>query len=311
MMTRKLTTRPYSGLIVAITLLIIVGCAGQTALNRLSAAELMAGGLERYDRERYNGAIEYFQQVLFNFPGYGGADSAQYFLAMSYFGGENYPIAQVEFNRLMLNYPASEFTTNAQFLRAVCYYEGTPGHYGLDQSDLNVAIRQFEDFIIDHPESEFATDAQAYIDEARDRLARKDYSAGVVYLRINALSAAEIYFQRVIDEYTSSTFAAEAAFFLAEIAEKKADFTLAAQRYRNFVAAYGSHRWAEKGTERQRKMLWEAAQTALLNGDLIRAEERLIEYQTAFPNDSRQAEIENLLRQIEKDQSAAAQVNVE
>lgn len=227
-----------------------------------SASQLYKSGMEFYDNKKYTKAVESFQMIVYNYPGEAIVDTAQYYLALSYFGNKDYALAQVEFNRLIVNYPSSAYVLNAQFLKAVCFFEGTPKHYGLDQSDLEQAIKLFEDFIIDHPESELMPDAQKYLLLARSRLARKYYESGVVYMRINAPTAAKKYFQIVIDDYTSTEYAPQAAFYKAESEMKLQNYDDALRQFDNFVSVFPDHEWRDKALEKRKEAFFKSAEKA-------------------------------------------------
>lgn len=176
-----------------------ISCGGSVSLATLSATELFELGKEKYEGKKYIKAVEIFQAIVYNYRGESIVDTAQYYLALSYFGAKEYELAQVEFTRLVLNYPSSVYFAHAIFMKAVSFFEATPSHYGLDQADLVTAIKQFEDFIIDYPESELIPDTQKYLLVARTRMAKKFYASGIVYSRMRAYRAASIYFQKVVD----------------------------------------------------------------------------------------------------------------
>lgn len=199
--------------------------------------------MEKYQNEKYLDAVELFQLIVYNHPGESLVDTAQYYLAMSYHGNEDYILARVEFNRLLLNYPSSDFAVRSQFMKAVCFYESTPDHYGLDQTDVFEAIKQFEDFLIDHPESELIPQAQEYLLKARTRLAHKYYEAGMVYMHINAFKAAKIYFQLVIDDYTDTEYAPKATFNIARAELKLKNYEAALAQIENFSRIFPDHEW--------------------------------------------------------------------
>ncbi|KAA3636873.1 MAG: outer membrane protein assembly factor BamD, partial [Calditrichaeota bacterium] len=228
-----------------------IGCGsgGGNKLSTLPSYELFKLGKQKYDEEKYLKALDYFQALVYNYPGESIVDTAQYYLALSYFGQEEYDLAQVEFNRLVLNYPASVFFENSIFMKAVCFYEGTPTHFGLDQSDLKIAIKQFEDFIIDYPESEVIPDVQKYLKEAKTRLAHKDYNSGVTYVRIGTYKAAEIYFQRVVDNYTNTEYGPLATYGLAEVEFKLKKFDEAKSKFQDFTIVYPEHELIPKAQE--------------------------------------------------------------
>jgi outer membrane protein assembly factor BamD len=226
----------------------VMGCGGAVNMASLDSRELFDLGMEKYEKGKQLDAIEAFQTVIFNFPGESLVDSAQYYLGLTYYDRRDYVLAKVEFNRLLINYPGSAFAPHAQLMRAVCFYKGTPTHYGLDQTDLLTAVRQFEDFLIDYPDSDASDEARTYLLESRSRLGRKLYENGIVYKRVADFRAARIYFQQVIDDYTDTRYAADATFELADTYFKAHDWTEAHERLENFRTVYPDHEQVQEAT---------------------------------------------------------------
>ena len=214
------------------------------------------------------------------------------------FSDEDYTLAQVEFTRLVNYYPSSVYVINAQFLKSVCLFESTPSHYGLDQTSVQESIRQFEDFLIDYPESEMIPQAQAYLRQARTRLAKKDFNAGLTYYRMGTYDAAEIYFQRVIDGYTDTEPAAQALYYLAEIEGKRKNYAEASRKYQNFVTVYPEHEWVGKARERAAKTAFKGAEAAFTNGDPARAKTEFEAFLSTFPDDKRADKARQYLEKI-------------
>ncbi len=297
-------------LLVVVALLVTAwGCGGPPDLGQFPADDLYDRGMDLYERGKYVGAIQAFQAVIFNYPGEALVDTAQYYLALSYFGNEDYALAGVEFNRLLVNYPASDFAVTAQLMKAVCYFEGTPSNYGLDQTDLEEAIRQFEDFIIDHPESEAVADARMYLARARERLAKKYYTSAVVYSRLGDYRAAEIYFQLVIDDYTSSEYAAMATYQLAECSYRSGKWDEAHERFEKFKTVFPDHEWAEKAARRSCEALCEGGKEAFENGDygLARTRFERLKLVCAIQDEDKLKDAEKYLKKIDEVQAVTAQ----
>ena len=63
-------------------------------------------------------------------------DSAQYFLAMSYYNQDDFFLAGAEFQRLVNSYPGSPFVDDGQYMMGLCYFKAAPKNYGLDQDEL-------------------------------------------------------------------------------------------------------------------------------------------------------------------------------
>lgn len=281
-MTRKLVLLPAAGVLILIlaSLCGLGGCGGPVDLSGQTAEELYSKGIEEYRNEKYLRAVDYLQTLVYNYPGESVIDTAQYYLAMSYFGNEDYALAGVEFNRLLINYPSSAFASHAQLMRAVCYYEGTPDHYGLDQSDLQLAIEQFQDFITDYPESEAVSQARAYLDSARTRLARKAFESGVVYTHVRDFRASKVYFQLVVDEYTNTIYAPLAAYQIAEGFFQQKKWDSAHEAFHNFTIVYSDHEQAAQAMERACEAAFKGGKAALDDEDYALAKKRFERFQT-------------------------------
>jgi len=265
--------------------LVLLGCGGGTNLARLNGRELYELGMSKYENGKYLDAIAAFQATIFNYPGESHVDTAQYYLALSYFGNKDYVLAQVEFNRLLVNYPASVFAPQAQLMKAVCFFKGTPTHYGLDQTDLETAVTQFQDFLIDYPESDAVPEATGYLNEARTRLAHKYYENGIVYVRLRDFRAARVYLQKVIDDYTDTEYAADATYQLAECYYQEKKWDEAHERFADFKTIWPNHVLAASAAERSCAAAYRGGVEAFEAGDLELARNRFERYRTVCGHD--------------------------
>ncbi len=290
------TTLLWAGLVLMVAA--IVGCGGKQSLAHLSAGELFEIGKEQHDNNKFIKAIETFQTIVYNYPGERIVDTAQYYLALSYYGNEEYELAQVEFNRLVINYPSSAYFESAIFMKAACFFEGTPNHYGLDQSDLEIAIKQFEDYLIDYPESDLYPQAQQMLLVARSRMARKYYESGIVYSRLGAAGSAEMYFQKVVDDYTDTEYGALAVFQCAEMNFLMKQYDKSRQEFESFKAVFPEHELAEKAAERAVESAFKEGEKALKEGDREAAKEKFETFLTLYPDSDRAADVNKYLKEI-------------
>lgn len=288
---------------IGLILFCFVGCGGTAKISDRTAPELFALGKKAFDDKKYVQSIEYFQTIVYNHAGESFVDTAQYYLALSYHNNKDYSVGGVEFNRLALNYPSSVYFENAIFMRAVCFFESTPKHYALDQSDLQKAINQFEDFIIDFPESVLIPEARSYLTIARGRMAKKYYESAVVYRRIGAFLAAQKYYQVVIDDYTDSEFAPKALFEMAEVNLKLKKFSEAQAGFENFVNIFKENKLAPKALELARAAAFNSGVFAYDKGDFPAAKERFESFIKDYPDDRRVAAAKGYLARIEDKQS--------
>ncbi len=276
------------------------GCGHKPILANLAPHELFELGKEKYDNKRYIDAQQYFQSIVYNYPGESIVDTAQYYLALSYFGAKEYELAQVEFNRLVLNYPSSVYFEHSIFMKAVSFFEGTPRHYGLDQSDVEKAVKQFEDFIIDYPEAELVDEARQYLLVARTRLAKKYYNSAIVYSRMGAYKAAEKYYQKVIDDYTDTEFGPKATFYIAEMAYKQRRYDDASKGFEGFVAVFPDHELAAEARKRAAEAAYKAGEKAFDSGDLTAARERFENFLRNYPQHKKVDKAEEILHEIDQ-----------
>ncbi|SYZ73266.1 Outer membrane assembly lipoprotein YfiO [Candidatus Zixiibacteriota bacterium] len=230
----------YLGVGTIMAVALFIGCGTPSIKIATNVYAQFDIAKKEYDQKHYLKAIQGFQRVVFNFPGATIVDTAQYYLAMSYYENHEYELASVEFNRLITNYPQSAFADDAQFLAGVCMYKATPKHYGLDQEELTKAIKALEDFITDNPDSPRLDEARGVINEARTRLAKKQYQNGLLYWKMGNYEAARIYFQLVVDEYTDTQFASFSLFKLGEILSKQSKYAEALAKFNNFITIYPS-----------------------------------------------------------------------
>lgn len=248
-MTHK--TSPLRTGLMILTVALIAGCAGTTTKLKGTAEDQYREAWREYQKKHYLRAIDGFQKLIYNFSGAPMVDSAQYYLAMSHFEQNDHFTAASEFERLVSTYPGSPFVDESQYMMGLCLYKATPTHYGLDQDELLRAIVVLRDFESDYPDSPSNADAHATIRLAEDRLARKRYEAGRQYLRLGQYQSAAIYFQKVIDEYTDSEWAARAYFCQGEIDFKQNKLNDARIKFDNFLIVYPTNKLAGNA----RKML--------------------------------------------------------
>lgn len=277
----------------------MTSCGGKKNLAFLDSGQLFHDGKDLYDRGKYLKSIEYFQTIVYNYPGVTLVDTAQYYLAMSYFNNKDYELSKVEFNRLAVNYPSSAFFQDALFMKAVAAFESTPKHYGLDQSELHDAISELEDFLVDFPESGHVEEAKHYLNLAKGRLAHKYYEDGMVYMNIGAYEAATIYFQKVIDDYTNTDFAPEAMFKYAMARFKQKKYDEASQKFANFPVAFPKSVHVAEAQQYEQESAFRAARQAYDKQDFAAAKEKLLLFKQSYPDSKFNDDVDKYLRLLE------------
>ncbi len=193
-----------------LVLLVAVGCRSSQTIRPGDTIEIAfekAMGL--YERERYAQASRAFETVLSMGRGTDFAADAQFYLAKSHFHNRAYLTAASEFRRFSRNYTRDDRRQEAEFMEAYSHYRLSP-RYNLDQTETYNALDRFQLFVTRYPGTELAEEAQEYMDELRDKLAKKKFNAAEMYMRIREYRSAALYYRLTVERYPGSSFAEEA-----------------------------------------------------------------------------------------------------
>ena len=294
-------------LAVAAAAILLTGCGGAPNLANRTSSELFSMGKEKFDKKKYYQSIQIFQNLVYSHAGDPIVDTAQYYLGMSYFKNDEFQLASAEFNRLIINYPSSPFVEEAQFLRAASTFESAPKSFGLDQTELDPAMKQLEDFVSDHPESPLVSSAKEYLLRGKTRLARKFYDAAIVYVRLDAFQSATIYFQRVVDDYIDTDYGPKATFMIAEDEFGLGHFDAARDKFAIFMKVFPQHPWVAKARQRVAEAAYRYGVAAFESGDYDGARERFQSFVSDFPDHHRTKSAQAYLAKLKDLSGGSAQ----
>lgn len=200
-----MTTKTIFALISIISLL-YAGCHSSKELESLSADDRFEVAKKKVDDGNYLDAIEDFRVITLQFPGSRVADSAQFFLAQSYFHRDQFILAASEYETLTRSMSTSKLVPEARFQIGMCYYNLSPSS-DLDQKYTYKALDAFQSFIEYHPTNSLVPLAEEKIQELNTKLAKKEYEAGVIYMRMEYYRSAERQFDFVLDKYHDTEYA--------------------------------------------------------------------------------------------------------
>ncbi len=165
--------------------------------------------MSQFEDEKYTDAARSFETVISIGRGTDYGQNAQFYLAESHYNNRRYLVAASEYARYVQFHPNSPRRSEAEFKEALCYYNLSP-RYRLDQTYTERAIERFRLFISRYPDSELSEQAAGYIEELREKLARRDFNAAEFYMRTNRYNSAAIYFGLVIDRFPETRWAERA-----------------------------------------------------------------------------------------------------
>ncbi len=167
-----------------------------------------------------NPSIEIFTKVVENSTFGPLASKAQYKLGLVLKGLARFDEAEEAFNKIITNYPDSEWVEPAKFQIASCRAALSRGPE-YDSGSANEAKDKFEAFLKDHPDAVLSKEAEDNISKLREKEAASNYNIAVFYEKQKAYSAARIYYDEVIDNYSDSPWAVKAKEKVEALEKKK------------------------------------------------------------------------------------------
>ena len=177
-----------------------IGCASTLPDESLSLAEHLKIGMDYLDEEKYVKAQDEFKFVLSRGTGTDYGDDAQFFLAESYFLNNQFILSIKEYENLTRKMAFSPFFEKSRFRICEAYRIESPDYYN-DQSYTEKALERYQEFLDDFPESEHGQNVTESMSILRNKLAKKLYETGVLYLKMDEFEPARMSFNSVLDQY--------------------------------------------------------------------------------------------------------------
>lgn len=222
MRNARVTMKPVLLAGLAAASLLTAGCAGgagsadeDVAYVARDVETLYAEAKRRLDRGNTKLAAALFDEVERQHPYSPWARRAQLMSAFSYYVAQDYNQAIQSAQRFLSIHPGNKDAPYAYYLIALSYYEQI-SDVQRDQSITKQAQTALREVDRRFPTSEYAADARLKLDLVNDHLAGKEMEIGRLYQRQGMWLAAQLRFQTVIDNYQTTSHAAEALYRLTE-----------------------------------------------------------------------------------------------
>jgi outer membrane protein assembly factor BamD len=246
------------------SLCLVGGCMKQRALQPLGPEDAWQKARNLFERKRYFRAQETLRDIVLNYPGSAMIDSAQFLLGRCSFEMGDYVSAADEFQRVVDKYAYSKLVGDAIYYAARSLYEEAPV-YQLDQDYTNRALQGFQRFLEEHPGHALSDSGYHYLESCREKLARKEYAAAVLYRDLGEYASAVLYADVILDNYYDTSLAGPAQFLKGRSFFALHDWERARKELQLYLDKYPDGRFAV----RARQMLGEATaksgHTALSN----------------------------------------------
>ncbi len=164
---------------------------------------------------KYVEAAKKFDEVEREYPYSQWATKAQLMSSYAHYRDLKYDEAIIALDRFIQLHPSDKNIAYAYYLRALCYYEQI-SDVRRDQKMTKLALENLKQVVKRYPDSKYARDAQLKLDLTKDHLAGKEMEIGRYYLKQKQYQAAVNRFQRVVDDYQTTTHVPEALYRLVE-----------------------------------------------------------------------------------------------
>jgi len=207
-----------------LSLLVVTGCSSfngspnitDTTVEKQEPVEKMyARAAQKMDDGRYTNAAKAFDEVEQNHPYSKWATRAQLMAGYASYKNLKYDAALLALNRFIELHPGDENISYAYYLRALCYYEQI-SDVRRDQKMTEMALNGLKQVKERFPDSPYAKDATLKIDLTMDHLAGKEIEIGRYYLKRKQYQAAINRFEKVVEQYQTTTHVPEALHRLTE-----------------------------------------------------------------------------------------------
>lgn len=167
------------------------------------------------NKDKFVEAAKLFDEVERQYPYSQWATRAQLMASYAHYRNLRYDESVLALDRFIQLHPGDKNIVYAYYLRALCYYEQI-SDVRRDQKMTKLALENLNQVVKRYPSSKYARDAQLKMDLTLDHLAGKEMEIGRYYLNHKQYQAAVNRFQRVTEEYQTTTHVPEALHRLVE-----------------------------------------------------------------------------------------------
>ena len=201
--------------------IIFYGCSSNKFIRDIDYDAEFEKGKLSLSNKKYVRAQDHFNTVVIGASHTELGDDALFYLGETYYYMGDRLLAIAEYDRLIRRMSFSPYVEKARYRICESYVILSPKYFR-DQTYSEKAIEKLQEFIDDYPNSDKREEAQNNIKILRNKLSRKAYDTGILYIKMEEYTSALIAFKQVLDLYYDSEY--------NELAHMK---TIACYIYRN------------------------------------------------------------------------------
>ena len=203
-------------------------CAGSKSNGERSLQDKFSTAMTHLENEKYLNAQIDFKNIVIRGTGTDLGDDAQYYLAEAYFKNKEYLLAVSEYEKLTRRMGFSPFVEDSRFKICEAYRIESPKYYH-DQEYSEKSLQRYQEFLDDYPNSKYTSDVLISIETLREKLGRKLYESGILYMKMEEFESAEMSFQKTIDLYYDTKILNKAIQGKIKAMAKKGDLEIASE----------------------------------------------------------------------------------
>jgi outer membrane protein assembly factor BamD len=206
-----------TGCLSATALVFVVACRPEMQLKQYTTSEaLYQASLAEFQHGRWDNAVTGFDKLTTDLPARDSLLPRSYwYLALAHQRLDEYLLAAQSFNRLVESFPDDSLADRSA-LEAARSYRKLWRKPELDASYGETALATYNTLLALYPTSTLVPTARQEIADLDDWFARKNYDAGMYYLRRKAFDSANLYFRDVLIRWPASPTARRAGLALVE-----------------------------------------------------------------------------------------------
>ena len=198
----------YSKFWIIILPLIWIGCAGSIKDDDNYDSQFKEA-LRLLEKEKFISAQDILNTLAIRASHTDIGDNILYYLGESYFLNEEYQLAVIEYDKLIRRMGYSPLIEKARWRICECYVAMSPKYY-LDQISSEKAIEKIQEFLEDYPFSEQKESANNTVQKMRNKLGKKAYETGILYIKLGAYDSAILAFEQMLENYYDTEFVPQA-----------------------------------------------------------------------------------------------------
>jgi outer membrane protein assembly factor BamD len=202
-----------------------------------------------YYRTNYQGSIELFQKLIYEYPFTKHLADADFYIAEAYFKNKDYDIAVPAYQNFLIRHPKNARAEYARYQLGICHFERRKKNPLKDQSETEAALQAFRLVVIMYPESSYKGAAEDYLKKCEEALATKETKLGDFYYSRKEYFSGSLRYHRAWTEYPNASKSDYALWREAACYQKMGRAEDVARAYRELVGSYPKSQYASPAQE--------------------------------------------------------------